>query len=69
MNLDRQRRAGKQQLEQQCGDWRGLIRPLKPQLSDRATRTVNITPGPQIGYTPRFAYDLHRGMFDGHRLS
>jgi len=69
MNLDRQRFAGKQELEQQSRAWRIFIDALKPQLSDGALRSVNTAPGIEISDPPKLAHGLHGGMFDGHRLS
>ena len=69
VNLDRQWLAGKQQFEQQGRGWRIFIDALKPQLTDCVARTVNAAPGMEIGDAPWLAHDLHRGMFDGHRLS
>ena len=38
-------------------------------LPDSAMRCINVAPRTEIGASPSLVYDLHAGMFDGHRLS
>ncbi|WP_248879813.1 hypothetical protein [Bradyrhizobium japonicum] len=69
VDLDRQRLAGKQELEQQGGAWCIFIDALEPQLPDGVARNVDAAPWSDVCDPPWFARNLHRGMFDGHGLS
>jgi hypothetical protein len=69
VNLDGQRFIREQQFEQQRGEGSGLIGTLKPQLAYRHAAGLNLAPGPEIGASPGFVYDLHAGMFDRHIVS
>jgi len=69
MNLNRQRRAGEQQLEKQGRRRRLAVGTLEPELSHRIPGTVDAAPGLEIADAPGLVHGPHGGVFDGHRIS
>jgi len=69
MDLDRQRFAREQQLEQQGRNRSVRVGPPEPQLSHGIVCTVDAAPWPEIAGTPGLVNDPNGSVFDGHKLS
>ena len=69
MDLDGQRLACEQQLEQQGRNRSVFVGPLEPQLPHGITCTVDAAPWLEIIDPPGLVNDPYGGMFDGHILS
>ena len=69
MDLNRQRRAGEQQLEKQGRNRRIAVGTLEPELSHRVPGTVDAAPWLEIADAPGLVHGPHGRVFDGHSVS
>jgi len=69
MDLNRQRRAGEQQLEKQGRNRRIAVGALEPELSHGIPGNIDAAPWLEIADAPWLGHGPHGGVFNGHSVS